>query len=118
MGAKRSKRQFRRATRNVVLFGLFILLTLLSVAETRSQRRTRKPTTQVTAPDKPGLLNEATALLQAGRVAEAEAATRKVLTIDSHNAEAHALLGVILDKRGVLAEAEQEYLSALRIRPN
>src|SRR5690242_2240876 len=63
-------------------------------------------------------LDEATALLQARRFAEAEAATRKVLAAKPRNADAHALLALILDQRGVSTEAEREYQAALRLKPN
>src|ERR1043166_9099099 len=63
------------------------------------------------------LLSEAGALVQAGRLAEAEVATRKILTTHPRNAEAHSLLGVILDQRGQTAEAESEYGAALRLQP-
>jgi len=63
------------------------------------------------------LLSDAGALVQAGRLAEAEAATRKILTTHPRNAEAHSLLGVILDQRGASAEAEKEYGAALRLKP-
>ena len=45
-------------------------------------------------------LSEAGAMVQAGRLEEAETATRKILTANPGSAEAHALLGVILDQRG------------------
>src|SRR5215203_2617187 len=64
------------------------------------------------------LLSEAGALVQAGRLEEAEAATRKILSTNPRSAEAHALLGVILDQRGVTDEAEKEYDAALRLKPN
>ena len=63
------------------------------------------------------LLSEAGALVQAGRLAEAEAATRKIITTHPQNAEAHSLLGVILDQRGATVEAEKEYGTALRLKP-
>jgi Flp pilus assembly protein TadD len=63
-------------------------------------------------------LSEAGALVQAGRLEEAETATRKLLTTNPKSAEAHALLGVILDQRGVTNEAEKEYAAALRLKPN
>src|ERR1700752_3646674 len=70
-----------------------------------------------TPPNVDTLLSEAGALVQAGRLAEAEAATRKILTAHPRNAEAHSLLGVILDPRGATAEAEKEYGTALRLQP-
>src|SRR5919107_863350 len=63
------------------------------------------------------LLSEAGGLVQTGRLAEAEAATRKILTSHPKNAEAHSLLGVILDQRGATADAEKEYGAALRLQP-
>ena len=63
------------------------------------------------------MLSEAGALVQAGRLEEAEAATRKIVTSYPRNAEAHSLLGVILDQRGQTAEAEKEYGAALRLQP-
>ena len=63
-------------------------------------------------------LSDIGGLVQAGRLDEAEAATRKLITTNPKSAEAHALLGVILDQRGNSADAEREYHSALRLRPN
>src|SRR5690349_2808052 len=63
-------------------------------------------------------LEEATALLQSRRFAEAEAATRKVLATKPRNAEAHGLLALILDQSGKQSEAEREYQTALRLKPN
>src|SRR5436190_3614172 len=62
-------------------------------------------------------LSEAGALVQAGRLEEAEAAVRKVLSTHPRSAEAHSLLGVVLDQRGSTAEAEKEYYAALRLQP-
>src|SRR6185436_13568869 len=63
------------------------------------------------------LLSDAGALVHAGRLEEAEAATRKIVTAYPRNAEAHSLLGVILDQRGQTAEAEKEYGAALHLQP-
>src|ERR1043166_8976590 len=63
------------------------------------------------------MLSEAGALVQAGRLEEAEAATRKIVGAYPRNAEAHSLLGVILDQRKQTAEAEKEYAAALRLQP-
>ncbi len=62
-------------------------------------------------------LGEAAALLRSGQLEEAEAATRKIVAANSRNAEAHSLLGVILDQRGLTAEAEREYHAALILKP-
>ena len=45
-------------------------------------------------------LTEAANLVRAARLAEAETATRKIIAANPRNAEAHSLLGVILDQRG------------------
>ena len=63
-------------------------------------------------------LSEAGALVQAGKLEEAEAATRKIISTYPRSAEAHSLLGVILDQRGMAGEAEKEYDAALRLKPN
>ena len=72
---------------------------------------------QRTAGNVDTVLSEAGALVQAGRLAEAETATRKIITTHPRNAEAHSLLGVILDQRGATADAEKEYGTALRLQP-
>src|ERR1041384_5900552 len=63
------------------------------------------------------MLSEAGALVQAGRPEEAEAATREIVGGYPRNAEAHSLLGVILDQRKQTAEAEKEYAAALGLQP-
>jgi Flp pilus assembly protein TadD len=55
---------------------------------------------------------------QAGRLLEAQAAYRQILTIDPAHADAHNNLGVALRDLGRLAEAEASYREALRLRPN
>src|ERR1044072_9618982 len=72
---------------------------------------------QRTAENVDTLLSEAGALVPAGRLQEAEAATRKILATHPRNAAAHSLLGVILDQRGQAVEAEKEYGAALRLKP-
>src|SRR5687767_3059148 len=63
-------------------------------------------------------LTEATELLQARRFEEAEAATRKIVNANPRNADARALLALILDQRGQHAEAEREYQATLKLKPN
>ena len=63
-------------------------------------------------------LANAASLVRAGRLQEAEAATRKIIARDSGSAEAHTLLGVILDQSGRSSEGEREYYSALQLKPN
>src|ERR1044072_2651967 len=79
----------------MVLLRSLLLLTLALTAFGAPQRTSGNPDT---------LLSEAGALVQAGKLAEEEAATRKILTTHPRNAEAHRLLGVILDQRGGTAE--------------
>jgi len=92
----------------MVLIRGFLLLCLISIVVPATQRPSSNADT---------MLSEAGALVQAGRLAEAEAVTRKIITTHPRNAEAHSLLGVILDQRGATAEAEKEYGTALRLQP-
>jgi Flp pilus assembly protein TadD len=55
---------------------------------------------------------------RAGRLLQAQAAYRQILTIDPANAEAHYNLGAALRALGRPAEAEASYREALRLRPN
>jgi Flp pilus assembly protein TadD len=63
------------------------------------------------------LLVRALELLRAGKVEEAEPLVRRALKVGPSNADAHALLGVILDQRGRAREAEAAYRAALRLKP-
>ncbi|HEX8720376.1 MAG TPA: tetratricopeptide repeat protein, partial [Pyrinomonadaceae bacterium] len=63
------------------------------------------------------LLARALELLRAGKYAEAEPFVRRAAAADGGNADAHALLGVILDQRGLAREAEGEYRAAVRLNP-
>ena len=63
-------------------------------------------------------LRRAADLLQSGNLDEAEPILHRVLASNPNNADAHNLLGVILDQRGKTAEAEREYRAALRLNPN
>src|ERR1044071_6737152 len=62
-------------------------------------------------------VRNAAALLEAGKLEEAEVAVRGVIAHEPRNAEAHALLGVILNQRGVADEAEKELREAVRLDP-
>jgi tetratricopeptide (TPR) repeat protein len=55
---------------------------------------------------------------QAGRLVQAEAAYRQILTIDPDHANAHHNLGVALHDLGRPAEAAASSREALRLRPN
>src|SRR5262245_41601175 len=54
-------------------------------------------------------LPRAAELLRVGNLDEAEPILRQVLAANPKNADAHNLLGVILDQRGKTPEAELEY---------
>jgi Flp pilus assembly protein TadD len=55
---------------------------------------------------------------QDGRLQQAEAAYRQILTIDPAHADAHHALGAVLHGLGRPAKAEASYREALRLRPN
>src|SRR5712692_3470450 len=60
--------------------------------------------------DVAALLREAASLLQAGKLDEAEPLVRRAVAAAPSNADAHNLLGTILDQRGHTQAAEREYL--------
>ena len=55
---------------------------------------------------------------QAGRLQQAEAAYRQILTIDPAHTDAQHALGAALHGLGRPAEAATSYREALRLRPN
>jgi tetratricopeptide (TPR) repeat protein len=67
--------------------------------------------------DGASLLREAAGLLQAGRLDAAEPLVRRAITLAPENADAHNLLGAILDQQGKAQAAEREYRTALRLNP-
>ena len=67
--------------------------------------------------DVASLLHQAALLLQTGKLDEAEPLVRNALAAAPTNADAHNLLGIILDQRGQTQAAEREYLAALRFNP-
>src|SRR5437660_12270874 len=67
--------------------------------------------------DEKAELRHAAELLQSGRLDEAEPLLRHLLISNPKNADAHNLLGAILDQRGQTAEAEREFRAALRLNP-
>jgi len=64
------------------------------------------------------LFQRALADYRAGRLQQAEAAYRQILTIDAAHADTHLSLGAALHALGRLAEAEASFREALRLRPN
>src|SRR5437870_3450093 len=63
-------------------------------------------------------LRRAAELLQSGKPDEAEPILRRVIVSNPDNADAHNLLGVILDQRGQTQAAEREYRTSLHLNPN
>lgn len=64
------------------------------------------------------MLKRATDLYTKGDTAEAERMFKKVLTLDSRNADAHYNLGAIAEARGDVAQALNAYRMASQINPN
>lgn len=64
------------------------------------------------------MLKRATDLYSAGNTAEAERMFKKVLSLDSRNADAHYNLGAIAESRGDSAQALNEYRIASQLNPN
>lgn len=64
------------------------------------------------------MLKRATDLYTKGDTAEAERMFKKVLTLDSRNADAHYNLGAIAEARGDVAQALNSYRMASQINPN
>ena len=63
------------------------------------------------------LLTRAVAALQAGGLDEAEPLLRRALAVAPANADAHSLLGALLDQRGHTSAAERAYRTALTLNP-
>jgi len=101
----------------LAILAIFVAAPLVSAQPSRPVKT--KPKSKSVVPHNQSVeLAEAAKLFQAGRLEEAEAAARKVIAADSRNAEAHSLLGAVLDQRGLAAEAEREYQAALLLKPN
>lgn len=64
------------------------------------------------------MLKRATDLYSAGNAAEAERMFKKVLSLDSRNADAHYNLGAIAESRGDNAQALNEYRIASQLNPH
>jgi Flp pilus assembly protein TadD len=79
-----------------------------------SSPKTRRDTSPV---DIASMLRDAALLLQAGKLDEAEPLVRRAVAAAPANADAHNLLGTILDQRGQTQPAEREYVTALRLNP-
>ncbi len=71
----------------------------------------------VSREDVVSLLHEAVLLLQTGKLEQAEPLVRRAVAAAPANADAHNLLGTILDQRGQTQAAEREYRAALYFNP-
>jgi tetratricopeptide (TPR) repeat protein len=69
-------------------------------------------------PAAPAYHNLALALAEAGRLQEAEAASRRAIQLQPDDANAHLTLGNILLAQGKREEAAAQYAEALRLRPD
>jgi tetratricopeptide (TPR) repeat protein len=103
----------------------FIIFIALAMPPAHAQRRATRVTTKPLRSNdgaqgddaSAALLREAAELLQAGRPDAAEPVVRRAMALAPENADAHNLLGAILDQRGAAQEAEREYRTALRLNP-
>ncbi len=86
-----------------------------SAQKRRDQGATTSSRTDVQREDAASLLREAAALLQAGKLDKAEPFVRRAVRLAPRNADAHNLLGVILDQHGHAPEAERAYRESLRL---
>jgi tetratricopeptide (TPR) repeat protein len=68
--------------------------------------------------DLASMLRDAALFLEAGKLDEAEPLVRRAIAAAPGNADAHNLLGTILDQRGQTQAAEREYRAALRFNPH
>ena len=100
-----------------VALGTAIIFAPLLVRSQTPSRRTRKPIQTASSEAVISQLHEAASLLQQGRPADAEPILRQVLLAAPRNADAHNLLGIVLDQREQFKAAEQEYRAALRFNP-
>ncbi|MFS8086511.1 MAG: tetratricopeptide repeat protein, partial [Acidobacteriota bacterium] len=98
---------------SVCVLGLAVFDKALAQSTTTGKSKTKS----VQREDIAALLHEAALLLQAGKLDEADPLVRRAVAAAPGNADAHNLLGAILDQRGQTEAAEREYLAALRINP-
>src|SRR5260370_22065680 len=114
------ERTWQRLASIVSVFSVCILgLAILDNASAQQQQPTVRGKSKgaVSREDVASLLREAASLLQAGKLDEAEPLVRRAVAAAPSNADAHNLLGTILDQRGHTQAAEREYLAALRFNP-
>src|ERR1700737_20829 len=104
---------YDRTWPTLVRFSLVISLSLIGFvlldkagSALRAQSIGKSQGTSLSREEVASLLQEAALLLQTGKLDDAEPLVRRALAAAPSNADAHNLLGVILDQRGNLAQAE------------
>jgi tetratricopeptide (TPR) repeat protein len=114
-------RKWQRLVGQVSLVGMcFLGLTVLGRVSAQQPQSTIKGESKhgsLQREDIASLLHEAASLLQAGKLNEAEPLLRRAIAAAPSNADAHNLLGTILDQHGQTQAAEREYLAALHSNP-
>ena len=103
--------------RAVIMWAVVALAITFAWTVATAQRRVSQHGRAADANDVAASLREAAELLQAGRLDDAEPIVRRVVAVAPQVADAHNLLGAILDQRGRAEEAEREYREALRLNP-
>src|SRR5688572_13234155 len=98
-----------------ILAPIFLLITFFSgTTELLSQTNSSLSKSQS---EVISLLQQTAGLIQNGKFTEAETLIRRAVTIAPSNADAHNLLGVVLDRLGKMPEAEKAYRTAIRLNP-
>src|SRR5437016_5946812 len=119
-------REHRSGRISYLRFGIsLVVLVIFSVCwcfSSLAQVESRKPSaTQASANADTAVATElrrAADLLQSGNLDEAEPILHRVLASNPNNADAHNLLGAVMDQRGKSEAAESEYRTSLRLNPN
>src|SRR5215212_8715831 len=110
----------RVASRRVLtclLASVLLSSSLASDAHARQRKGSRQPARPAQTGSAPAARQsqEIAALLQAGRLAEAEALARQTVAASPRDSQARTLLAVVLDRSGRADEAEREFQEALRL---
>src|SRR2546429_358375 len=104
---------------NIGVSGFLVFAPAWALSQAQERRPAATPNQTVNTSERlTSDLRDAVALLSAGRPAEAEPIIRSVIARSPGNADAHNLLGIVLDQRGKTPEAEREYRVAIRLNPN
>ncbi|GAC1446877.1 MAG: hypothetical protein NVSMB56_09790 [Pyrinomonadaceae bacterium] len=115
---ERTTHYLRLSTGVAVIFFIVLVITNFALAVSAQQRQSLKTKTSDGQHDEvTSLLHNASALLQIGKLDEAEPLVRRAVRLAPYNPDAQNLLGVILDQRGQTQAAERTYREALRLNP-